>query len=497
MTNSEIDYELADPRPGSLVESLRSVGYNLPTALADIIDNSVAAKAKNVWLFFHWAGAESHITIMDDGRGMSEDELREAMRPGSRSPLEYRDPADLGRFGLGLKTASFSQCRKLTVLSKAEGTNISTRIWDLDYVSDNNEWRLLRTVTGSARAQIDRLASMKTGTIVHWSQLDRITSGENTGDAAAHTRFNTAIDHVRKHLAMTFHRYLEDGSLKLDINGHAVQPWNPFLEAHMATYRTPQETIRFGSSCIVFRGYVLPHKDMLSEDEFNLAAGPHGWVAHQGFYVYRSRRLLVPGDWLHLGRPSQWTKQEHCNLARIRLDLPNETDAEWHLDVKKSTARPPSLIRDRLTELAESVRVRARSVFAHRGRYGSRIPAVEDFVRPWESVTREGHTACRINRQHPAVKAMFEHMGGSSPELDSLLRVLEETVPVQQIWLDMAEQTRDPAPPFDGVDFAILRADIRRAFEFLVSADIGAETAKAQLASIEPYNHYPQLLAEL
>jgi len=490
-------YDIAEPKPGSLIESLRSVGYNLSTAIADILDNSIAARAKNVWLDFRWAGDKSHISICDDGCGMLEDQLVEAMRPGSRSPLEHRDPSDLGRFGLGLKTASFSQCRKLTVLSKAEGADIASRIWDLDYVSTHNEWRLLRDAGEEARPLLDRLSAMETGTIVHWSQLDRITCGENTGDTVAHARFNTAIDQVRNHLAMTFHRHIEDGSVIIHINDHAIAPWNPFLEHHTATYRTPQEAIRFGNSTIYFRGYVLPHKDMLSEEEFKIAAGPHGWVAHQGFYVYRSRRLLVPGDWLHLGRPSQWTKQEHCNLARIRLDLPNETDAEWHLDVKKSTARPPPIIRDRLSELAESVRARARSVFAHRGRYGTRIPAVEDFVRPWETVTRDGHTAYRINRQHPAVKSVFEHLGESSPELDSLLRVLEETVPVQQIWLDMAEQTRDPAPPFDGVDFALLRADIRRAFDFLVSAGIGAVTARAQLASIEPYNHFPQLLAEL
>ena len=119
MQNPNQQYEIANPKPAALIESLRAVGYNLPTAIADIIDNSLTADARNVELHFHWAGADSRICIIDDGRGMSELELHEAMRPGSRSPIEERGPEDLGRFGLGLKTASFSQCRSLTVISKA------------------------------------------------------------------------------------------------------------------------------------------------------------------------------------------------------------------------------------------------------------------------------------------------------------------------------------------------------------------------------------------
>ncbi|MCK4790053.1 MAG: ATP-binding protein, partial [Desulfobacteraceae bacterium] len=109
--------EIAEPHAGAMIESLRAFGYDLRTATADLIDNSVFAEAKNVWIYFHWNGADSFIRITDDGWGMSEGDLYEAMRPGSKSPLELRKPSDLGRFGLGMKTASFSQCRRLTVVS--------------------------------------------------------------------------------------------------------------------------------------------------------------------------------------------------------------------------------------------------------------------------------------------------------------------------------------------------------------------------------------------
>lgn len=491
-----MNYKIAEPKPGSLVESLRSVGYTLPAAVADIVDNSIAAEAQNVWIRFHWAGTDSYILIADDGHGMSEGELHEAMRPGSRSPSEERAPGDLGRFGLGLKTASFSQCRVLTVISRRKDTKLAARTWDLDYVVRHNEWRLL-TTTKSATASTDALDGQESGTVVFWQNLDRLTQGENTGDAAAHCRFNDSIDIVTQHLALTFHRFIEDGSVTIHMNGNPVKAWNPFLEGHPATYRTPEEVIPFGDSSVTFRGYVLPHKDMLGEEGFVAAAGPAGWTAHQGFYVYRNKRLLVPGDWLRLGRPYPWTRSDQFNLARIRLDLPNDMDSEWHLDVKKSTARPPALLRDRLTELAENIRTRARSVFVHRGRFGTKIAPVEKFERPWQPVMQNGLRVYRINRSHPAVQTILKANERHADELESLLRVLEETVPVQQIWLDVAEQTKEPARPYAAIEFPVIRADIRRAFDCLVKGGINKATARARLLMIEPYNLYPDLINDL
>jgi hypothetical protein len=494
--NGLLDFEIAEPKPSSLIESLRSVGYNLPTAVADIIDNSIAAAARNIWVYFEWAGIESYISIIDDGLGMSEDVLHEAMRPGSRSPLEKRSQSDLGRFGLGLKTASFSQCRKLTVASRRKGRPFVIRTWDLDYVVNHNEWRLLKTAGGDAK-KVMGIEKLESGTVVLWTKLDRLTQGEKPCDAAAHNRFNDSIDSVRQHLALTFHRFVEEGSIKIYINGHPIAAWNPFLEGHIATYRTPEEVIPFGESKVYFRGFVLPHKDMLKPEDYADAAGPAGWTAHQGFYVYRSKRLLVPGDWLCLGCPNPWTKAEQYNLARIRLDLANNTDSEWHLDVKKSTARPPSLIRERLTELAENIRVRARSVFAHRGRYGTKIPPVAEFERPWEAKIRNGHRIYQINRTHPAVKTTMLAAGKIAPEMEALLRVLEETVPIQQIWLDIAEQTRDVSQPYDGVEYSVIRSDIRRAYDFLAKSGVNRATILARLKTMEPYSCYTKLINEL
>jgi hypothetical protein len=158
--SSTQEYDIVPPEPAALIESLRSVGYTLPAAVADIIDNSIAAGAKNIHITFHWAGKDSYVFILDDGCGMSKDELKNAMRPGSRNPLEEREPKDLGRFGLGLKTASLSQCRNLCVASKPAKGSLNARTWDLDALANSPDWRLLHESPHTAETAIKRLNAL-------------------------------------------------------------------------------------------------------------------------------------------------------------------------------------------------------------------------------------------------------------------------------------------------------------------------------------------------
>lgn len=163
----------AIPKADSMIETFRAIGYTLGTAVADIIDNSITAGAKNVWITRIWDGDNSSICIKDDGHGMNSDECIQAMRPGSKNPLEERDAVDLGRFGLGLKTASFSQCRKLTLLSKRKGGKPVGWTWDLDYVGKVKKWEVLQWVPNEYLHIID---DIKSGTAVIWSELDRLVT---------------------------------------------------------------------------------------------------------------------------------------------------------------------------------------------------------------------------------------------------------------------------------------------------------------------------------
>ena len=489
----EKEYDVVDPSASALIESLRSVGYNTPTAIADVVDNSISAGASEVDIHFKWAEGDSYVTISDNGHGMSEKELKEAMRAGSRSPLEQRSPEDLGRFGLGLKTASFSKGRALTVASCREGAPSFVRCWDLNYVERKNQWRLLKRPHELADEACAELDSKDSGTTVIWNSLDRLLKyddHETADDARKH--FTSTIRDVAGHLSMVFHRFLSGEAgpkrrLRITVNGQKLDPWDPFSLSHEATQNLGTTGVDFRETPVEVVGYVLPHKSKLSDEEFESMGGPKGWAGQQGFYVYRNHRLLVAGDWLGLGYGGRWRKAEQTRLARIRLDIRNQTDQDWQLDIKKSTARPPAALRHILTKVGEAVRTRAVRVFRHRGEIetGNRN---QDDKLPWLVESTGSGSRYKVNREHPIVEMALKEAGRKSPEIESAFRLLEATVPVEQIWLDVAEENSSPAPPFAELDPDVVRVDVKRMVEFLIDKGMDRESAVRSVRSTHPYS---------
>ena len=487
---------IAPPRAMAMLEALRGLGYSTGAALADIIDNSVSAGADEVRIDFVWGGPSSRITILDNGRGMNDAELESAMRLGDKNPLEVRSPNDLGRFGLGLKTASFSQCRRLTVASVKGAARVCLR-WDLDELAANPDggWLLFEGPAQGSEPFIAGLNGNKAGTIVLWEQLDRVVTTGFTSDD-----FHDLIDSVESHLAMVFHRLLQGprSRLKLLLNDRAVGPWDPFMMGHPAKpWTSPPTNHSTGYGIVTVQAHVLPHRDRLSAAEFDGNAGPAGWTAQQGFYVYRNERLLVAGGWLGLGNARAWNREEAHRLARIRLDIPNTADADWKIDVRKSTARPPVSLRPWLTLLADNTRERARRVFAYRG-----APAPAKGNMPIEQAWRvdrlKGGIRYRIEESHPSVAAVLESGGALTPLIKSMLRVIEETVPVQRIWLDTAENKETPLTGFDGEPNAAVVEVATVLFDDLIDRKgLSLEEARKSMSRTEPFQKYPALIAKL
>ena len=501
-TASNRDYEIAAPPAASMIESLRGVGYSLETALADLLDNSISAHARNVWITFWWEGRRSRIGVLDDGDGMTESELIEAMRPGSTSPLESRPADDLGRFGLGLKTASFSQCRRLTVASLRNG-HISTRRWDLDHVAQVHEWQLLKNPVARSDAILKPLVTLGKGTLVLWEDLDRVVGDVTTSDSRSHDRFLSLVDRVQSHLSMVFHRFLDRRSARLSIflNGsgdaHRVTAWDPFLRDHNATITTPEERIATHRGVVVVQGFVLPHKDNLKQRSLEIGAGLEGWTAQQGFYVYRNKRMLVPGGWLGLGQTQAWTREEPYKLARLRLDIPNTADADWDIDIKKSAARPPSYIALRLRDLAAHVRDQARRVFAHREPHGPRA-ATPDLQTAWRVVQRKDGTAYLVDRRHPLVKQVLDEAGPRQDAIAAMLRLLEETMPVQRVWIDTAQNGEIRNGGFDGAPPSELHEVLNIVYRHLTeTVGLDGRSARSQLLRTEPFQNHRQLVEAL
>ncbi len=461
------------------MESLRATGYSLPGAVADLIDNSITAGARNVWLNFHWAGADSRVSILDDGSGMSEPSLTAAMKVGSQSPREEREPTDLGRYGLGLKTASISQARAVTVASRAPGNERATaRRWDLDHLASVAEWQLLRVPLDSVGDGVERLAELSHGTLVVWDKLDRLVGDAGRDDTRARELFHDGLRTVEDHVAMVFHRFMVPPNvISIWINGQAIKPWDPFLAAEAATQRLSSEAL---DPEVTVTPYVLPHHSRLSAEAHRVAGGPAGWNAHQGFYVYRNRRLLVPGDWLGLG----FVKEEHYKLARIQVDLPNSLDHEWEIDVRKSQARPPLRCRDTLRRIARATRQRAVDVYRHRGKSIARSTGGSStFV--WTRRIREKKVSYVINRDHPLIEDVLSSGSVEPRRVQQLLRLIEEYVPTQQIWVDLAEGDESESVPFESATEREITALIRALYTAFIRAGLTRAEALARLSATE------------
>ncbi|MCX5118565.1 ATP-binding protein [Micromonospora sp. NBC_00362] len=415
------------PEP-QLMESLRAVGYSLEAAVADLIDNSITAQANRVEIFFS-AEAEPYLAIVDDGTGMNADEARAAMCLAGTSAARSRRPDDLGRFGLGLKTASLSQCRELTVVTKREGVVTALR-WDLDYLSRSRRWALL-TLSEAEASNLPRYGEIKanpSGTLVVWRHLDRLPSASQTIFAKA---FNEQMLSARAHLSLVFHRFLsgEDGKPKvtMELNGVRLRVVDPFLTAHRATQRGPAEYFAVAGARIDVQPFTLPHISKLTQAEKETAQIAGRLRDSQGFYIYRARRLVIWGTWFRLV-----PKDDLGKLARVRVDIPNTLDHLWSLDIKKSAAVPPTEIRDQLKRLVDRIVHPSQRAQLYRGRPAA---ASDKVVRTWNLIDERGSFRYELNREHPLLAALDEQLdNGARRLLSELLRNIESSFPVEDAY---------------------------------------------------------------
>jgi len=418
------------PRAPALVESIRSIGYTPETAVADILDNSVSAGAARIVIRFS-PFDDPYIAILDDGIGMDSDQLTAAMRHGGLSPRADRSKDDLGRFGLGLKTASLSQCRSLTVISSLGGC-ISARRWDIDVIIEEEDWVLLDLDKDDLADTplLTELCDQPSGTLVVWTNLDRII-GDDTSVSRALGR---KMDTVRDHLRLVFHRYLVGESplrkLQIELNGNLLTPLDPFLSMNPATTILPDQPIRVDGQVIQVKPYILPHFSKLSSDDLREVGPLEGMRNQQGFYVYRNRRLIVWGTWFRL-----LPQEELAKLARVRVDIPNTLDHLWTLDIKKSSAFPPESVRQALKQIVERIAGTSRRVITFRGeKHASR-----DTISIWDRLEIREGVSYKINRDHPLVQSLAASRHSFTYHfLDILLTTLESTIPINAIYADMA-----------------------------------------------------------
>jgi len=422
------------PNAAILVNSMRSIGYDFESAVADIIDNSITAEAKSIMLFFPVDDTvEPYLEFIDDGYGMNESELIEAMRFGTVKQAR-RSTNDLGRFGLGLKTASISQCRKLLVVSKKNG-EINGFSWDMDVLQAGKGWNMIKLAEDEISEQVphlDNYRSLKSFTIVVWRKLDKIlhdvTLLDNRYDV-----FSKSMARTEKHIALVYHSFLEDG-LEIFLNNNSIKAFDPFLSRHPKTTIKPEQTINAKSSDhhdvkVRMQVFVLPYHKDLSREDYERLGGVEN-LDKQGFYVYRNKRLMIHGTWFRI-RP----KAELSRNARIRIDIPNTLDDLWSIDVKKQKARIPAVLMEQLRGEVSDAIARSRQLHEYKGNVQTKSGSL------WRKRidARENTVKYEINQESELIHNLLESMDDRSlNEFKKLLTMIELSLPYKDIYNSVA-----------------------------------------------------------
>lgn len=473
------------PFAPSLIESMRSLGYSFESAIADIVDNSISANADKIDIRFSLEN-KPYIIIFDNGCGMNRSELEEAMRYGSKNPLEKRETTDLGRFGLGLKSASLSQCRRLVVVSKKE-RELSCYSWDLDYIIENGSWSMIGYTNEELKdfPQIDMFDNVETGTYVLLEQFDRIE--ESTDNL--HKTLTNKINSMINHLALVFHRFLER-KVEISVNNKKIDGRDPFLSNHKATQIKRSQNININGVNIVVKPYILPHLNKLTLKDIEKVGSKENLRNNQGFYIYRNERLIIWGTWFRLER-----KDELSKLARVMVDIPSDLDYMWNIDIKKSSANLPDIIKRNLYNCVIESVGGSESVHTYRGR---RTQSTET-NHIWERIeVRDNCYKYRINRDIPQLKILEESLSSKQLKyLSEFMTQLEERFPTTNLYVDVAKGKVIEQAIEDEEKIEELYEQIKEQVEYAKESGMDYKIMAKAFISTEPYCNFDEIISKI
>ena len=481
--------EIITPQALDIITTTRAMGYTTESAVADIIDNSIAAGANRIEIFF--PPEASYIKISDDGCGMNYRELIDAMRYG-KNPEDERKTTDLGRFGLGLKTASFSQCEKLTVISKKNNI-ISGLRWDPLFLKNNHSAAWAAIVIPQAKAtdyiSDSFLNCSPNGTMVIWENLSLMLAGESNPSQS----LSLKMDSVRAHISLVFHRFLagEDGLKKLTItiNNKILTPRDPFLKKKSTRISQTQKIevpeLTNKSITVEINKYLLPSPSKITTAEREMICGKtNNLISTQGFYVYRNKRLLVWATWFKLA-PKKNTSQ----LSRIQIDIPSSMDKLWSLDVKKSSAKPPEIIRKSLKSLIDYSMTKSKKTFQGK----SSAETNPEYSHFWNRIINPDESiSFSLNKENPMIVEFSDKLSGKEQKsFSQILYFIEQFIPINTMLVDMEEERE---LHFDD-DERIKEEVEKKATDLL---DITEDRKIIDiLEKSEPFVKYPEIITKL
>ena len=476
------------PSAPILIESTRSIGYSFESAIADIVDNSISAGATSITIEFE-AQDSPFVAIIDDGHGMNRQDLIAAMKYGSQSSLSARSKTDLGRFGLGLKVASLSQCRKLCVLTKTKDSKLIGASWDLDVIEQTQDWILLILSEQEVNDKLTKLRvdNLNQGTIVVWEEFDRIS---NTSIDTTKIIIEK-MDNVSKHLSLVFHKYMSQdyskNTLNIEVNGVKLKATDPFLIHHPSTQPKSIETLTIENQKIYVRPHILPHAKKLTNANKVTLGKVDDYRTNQGFYVYRNKRLIIWGTWFKLFKQNELT-----NLARVSVEIPNSLDHIWEIDVKKSTATLPDIIRKKLQAVTSASIEGSEKVYRYRGRKEKN----ESIQNVWDVVTNNGKFTYRINRETEIFKVIESMIPDKNITLfHNFMTLLEEQFPYADVYYRYSKNMGDLEEPKQDQEGVYLMA--KSIIDTLKESNKSILAFMKGIQTTAPFKDYPEVIKRI
>lgn len=423
------------PDPRSHIKTLSRIGYTFNSAVADVLDNSIAADASRISIFSPPGQENPFVSINDNGHGMGFDELINNMRIGCKDPDYHRSDGDLGRFGSGMKTASFSQARQLTVISKRRGEPRVAARWDLDEIDRTNTWSLQVFSDGEFNEieGFDAAVTEHHGTQVIWHKLTFIEHGSHALDSDS--ELAAKLHNLSKHVALYFHRFMTGANSRIfELNGAPIAPTDPFAESEPGYQEGPSSKMRCKGGHILIKTHVLPLIQNMTPELLSKLGGASGITQAQGIYLYREKRLIIAGGWLGMGRSTQLGA-----LARVQVDIPSTLDAQWSTDVKKESLEIPARVKSSLKKFMADPVKRSKKVYNYKGK----IEVVNKYWRISEDENNKVITY-QIDPENSALKSTIENL---KPEnrlvFLNYLKHLSATLPINHIYEKMSERPKD------------------------------------------------------
>lgn len=480
-----------EPKASSILGSLRSIGYDLKTALADIIDNSISAGAKRIEIVNNDTSSLNPslewLAIIDNGEGMTLPKMVEAFILGGDGIETFREDNDLGRFGLGLKTASFSQCKKLTVISKTKNTKIESLVFDLDFIITNN-WEAY--TLNDTRPTLLKIKSrlydkgifdQDSWTLVLWEIIDKKTIHSNK-------LFYEELDRVREHISLIFHKYEKE--LEIRLNNTKIEFWDPYATA----ISSAKKDYRFNSKDDLFhlKTHLLKHiSEFNNQNEYDEQSRIGSFNKNQGFFVYRKNRLIYHGGWLGL-----YPNEHNYILARVEINLSNTfiSDSEWNVNISKSSIDIPSFALNDIIQECEGVRSSANDIFRFHGGIKKNLirtkKKVIEINSIWNFESKGNKDGLKdyyeINKEHPIIKNFSNSLNNkdAKKQFNQLLKYIESYLPLDNIFARKANQNIVQPKQEDSINYEKFKSIYN-----ILKEDMELEKAFQTLIYVEPFNH--------